>query len=40
MDVHRDTKVGVEPVSDKTLQLEAQTSQVENAGGQPATEIK
>ncbi|ORY68188.1 glucose galactose transporter [Pseudomassariella vexata] len=26
MDVHRETKVGVEPVSDKTLQLEAQAS--------------
>lgn len=39
MDVHRQTKVGVEPVSDKTLELEAQTSTAENPG-HPATEIK
>ncbi|KAK1766518.1 putative l-fucose permease [Phialemonium atrogriseum] len=36
MDTHRATKVGIEPVSDKTLQLEAQTSQ----GQTTATEIK
>lgn len=40
MDTHRATMVGVEPVSDKALQLEGQTSRVEDVGKQPATEIK
>ena len=30
MDSHRATNVGVEPVSDKSLQLEAQESRVED----------
>lgn len=33
MDVHRSTMVGVQPVSDKAMQLEAQTSRVD--GGKP-----
>jgi hypothetical protein len=40
MDTHRATMVGVEPVSDKALQLEGQTSRVEDVGRQPATEIQ
>lgn len=42
MDIHRETTVGVEPVSDKTLQLEAQTSAKEGeaAARGTATEIK
>lgn len=39
MDTHRETKVGVEPVSDKALQLEAQTSRVED-DGHPGTEVR
>jgi len=39
MDVHRATMVGVEPVSDKAMQLEGQTSRVKDAGHQP-TEVK
>jgi hypothetical protein len=30
MDMHRSTNVGIEPVSDKELKLEAQESRIEN----------
>jgi hypothetical protein len=39
MDTHRATTVGIEPVGDKSLQLEAQTSHVENQQPLP-TEVK
>lgn len=40
MDTHRATMVGVEPVNDKAMQLEAQTSNVEDPSKHTGTEIR
>jgi hypothetical protein len=40
MDTHRATMVGVEPVNDKAMQLEAQTSNVEDPSKHTVTEVR
>jgi FHS family L-fucose permease-like MFS transporter len=40
MDTHRATRVGVEPPSDKALQLEAQAVESENKRDEAAAEVE